>query len=89
MNKFDIEQTSFLKSANLKKGLNAAYEFEGKFYVVKVTDVLEPMRKEYSEAKGVATSDYQNFLEKTWLEELTKNHPIKVNSEVLYNLGNK
>lgn len=89
MNKFDIEQTSFLKSANLKKGLNQAYEFEGKYYVVKVAEVLEPMRKEFSEAKGIATSDYQNYLEKTWLEELTKNHPIKVNSEVLYNLGNK
>jgi len=89
MNKFDIEQTNFLKDRTFNKGVNPTFEFEGKFYVVKVVDVLNPMSKEFSEAKGIATSDYQTYLEKTWLEELKVKHPIKVNSEVLYNLGNK
>jgi hypothetical protein len=44
--------------------------------------------KEFNEAKGVATSDYQNFLESTWLETLRKTHTIKVNTDVLYQLGN-
>jgi peptidyl-prolyl cis-trans isomerase SurA len=56
---------------------------------VKVDAVLDPMPKEFNEAKGIATSDYQTYLEKTWLEELKVKHPIKVNNEVLYNLGNK
>jgi len=89
MNKFDIEQTNFLKDKKWMKGVNPSYEFEGKVYVVKVNEILEPSRKELSEAKGIVTSDYQTYLEKTWLDELAKKHPIKVNYDVLYNVGNK
>jgi len=86
-NKFDIEQTNFLNGRNLQKGANAPYEFDGKFYVVKVTEVLEPRTKEFSEAKGMATSDYQNFLEKQWLEELNKKHKVEINYQNLYAVG--
>ena len=89
MNKFDIEQTNFLKDRTFNKGLNPTFEVEGKTYVVKVNEVLSPMPKEFSEAKGIATSDYQTYLEKTWLDELKAKYPIKINNEVLYNLGNK
>jgi peptidyl-prolyl cis-trans isomerase SurA len=47
------------------------------------------MKKEFNEAKGAVTSDYQNFLEKTWLDELNKKYTVKVNYDVLYNLNNK
>ena len=86
-NKFDIEATNFLKDRNMVKGVNKPYEFEGKFYVINVTEILEPRTKEFSEAKGIATSDYQNQLEQDWLEELAKKHSIKINYEVLYSLG--
>jgi peptidyl-prolyl cis-trans isomerase SurA len=45
------------------------------------------MRKELSEAKGLVTSDYQNYLEKNWMEEIAKKHTIKVNYDILYNLN--
>jgi peptidyl-prolyl cis-trans isomerase SurA len=89
MNKFDIEQTNFLKDKTFNKGVNPTFEFEGKLYVVKVAAVLDPMPKEFNEAKGITTSDYQTYLEKTWLDELKAKYPIKINNEVLYNLGNK
>ncbi|MEN9302949.1 MAG: hypothetical protein RL264_1378 [Bacteroidota bacterium] len=88
MNKFDIEATNSLKGRTWKEGINPTYEFEGKYFVVKVAKVLEVMPKELSEAKGTVTSDYQTYLEKTWLEEISKKHPVKVNYKVLYNLGN-
>jgi peptidyl-prolyl cis-trans isomerase SurA len=88
MNKFDIAQTPSLVGRNLSKGVNQAYEFEGKYYVVKVAAVLEPGLKEFSEAKGMATSDYQNYLETTWLESLKSTHSVKVNRDVLYQIGN-
>lgn len=86
-NKFDKESTNFLKDRTLNKGINKPFELEGKVYVIKVNELLDPKEKEFSEAKGAATSDYQNFLEKNWLEELAKKHSIKVNYEVLYSLG--
>jgi peptidyl-prolyl cis-trans isomerase SurA len=86
-NKFDKESTNFLKDRTLNKGINKAFELDGKFYVIKVNELLNPKEKEFSEAKGAATSDYQNFLEKNWLEELAKKHAIKINYDVLYSLG--
>ena len=89
MNKFEIEETAYLKDQKLIKGLNKSYSFDGKFYIVKVAEIIEPMNKELTEAKGLITSDYQNYLEKNWLEELTKKYPISINTEVLYSLDKK
>lgn len=86
-NKFDVEQTAFLKDQNLVVGVNKSYEFDGKFYVIKVKEKLAPMNKELNEAKGTVTSDFQSYLEKTWLEELAKKHKITINEAVLYSLG--
>jgi len=86
-NKFDREQTSFLKDRNLNVGVNKSYEFDGKIYVVKVNEKLPPANKEFSEAKGAVTSDYQNYLEVEWLAELAKKHPIIVYDSVLYSIG--
>lgn len=85
--KFDLEKTSYLTNAKLAIGLNAPFEADGKFYVVKVAEVLQPGTKEFHEAKGAITSDYQNHLEKEWLAELANKHKIIVNTDVLYSLG--
>ena len=87
MNKFDPETTAFMKGKTLTVGVNPTYEFDGKLYVIKVSKVLPVMQKEFNEAKGAATSDYQNFLESNWLESLQKKYKIKVNKKVLYTLG--
>lgn len=85
--KFEIESTPYLKGRNLKKGVNPSYAYEGKYYIVKVDEILEPAPKTLTEAKGAATSDYQNYLEKEWLTEISRKHPIIVHEQVLYSLG--
>lgn len=89
MNKFEINQIPYLKNKQFIIGVNPIFESEGKFYVVKVSELLNPANKEFSEAKGMITSDYQNFLEKAWLAELVIKYPIKVYNDVLYNIGKK
>jgi len=89
LNKFDPEQTPSLKGRTFVLGRNKPYQFDGKYYVIKLNQDLPIMRKEFSDAKGTATSDYQNYLEKTWLEELNKKYPVKVNFDILYNLDKK
>ena len=85
--KFETATTNYLKNQTFKKGVNPIYSFENKFYVVKVDEVLPAGPKVLSEAKGAATADYQTYLEKQWLEEIAKKHPITVNNAVLYSLG--
>ncbi|WP_343606572.1 peptidylprolyl isomerase [Fluviicola sp.] len=85
--KFEVESTPYLKGHDLKKGVNPVYVQDGKYYIVKVDEILEPTAKTLAEAKGAATSDYQNYLEKEWLTEIAKKHPIIVHGPVLYSLG--
>jgi peptidyl-prolyl cis-trans isomerase SurA len=85
--KFEVETTPYLKGHELKKGVNPAYVYEGKYYILKIDEILEPTAKTMSEAKGAATSDYQNYLEKEWLTEIAKKHPIVIHEQVLYSLG--
>jgi peptidyl-prolyl cis-trans isomerase SurA len=87
MNKFEVNQTPYLQNRNFTKGLNPVYSNEGKWYVVKVSEVLAPGPKAYNEAKGLATSDYQAYLEKKWLEALRLKHKIVINEDVLYQIG--
>lgn len=86
--KFEVHKTSYLQGKTLNKGLNAPFEAEGKFYVVDVKEKMAPTQKKLSEAKGLITSDYQNYLEQEWLKELEKKHTVKINESVLYSLGN-
>lgn len=87
MNKYDAKKVDFLKGRNLTEGRNEPFESEGKYYVVKVNEILPVMSKELSEIKGAVISDYQAFLEESWLKDLKEKYPVKVNYEVLYNLG--
>ena len=85
--KFEVESTPYLKGHDLNKGVNPVYSFDGKYYIVKVDEILAPTPKTITEAKGAATSDYQNYLEKEWLAEIAKKHPIVIHEQVLYSLG--
>ena len=87
MNKFEVAQTPYLQDRNFTQGLNPVYSMDGKWYVVKVAAVLAPGPKEFNEAKGLATSDFQAYLEKKWLEALRLKHKIVINEDVLYQIG--
>jgi peptidyl-prolyl cis-trans isomerase SurA len=52
-----------------------------RFIVVKA--LLAPEPKTLKEAKGYVVSDYQEYLEKTWISELRRKYPIIVNEDVL------
>jgi peptidyl-prolyl cis-trans isomerase SurA len=89
INKFEVESTPYLATQKLVKGANKPFEYDGKIYVVKVVEFLPARHKEIGEAKGAITSDYQNKLEKDWLNELSIKYQVKINNDVLYSLGNK
>lgn len=49
----------------------------------KIEQVLAPMSKTLSEARGYAVADYQDYLEKQWIEQLKQEYPVKVEEKVL------
>jgi peptidyl-prolyl cis-trans isomerase SurA len=56
---------------------------ENKIEVIVVTKVLPETPKTLLEARGQVTADYQNYLEKTWIEYLKNKYPVEINKEVL------
>ena len=56
---------------------------ENKVTVLVINKVLSKTPKTIAEAKGMITSDYQNFLEKEWLSYLKNKYTVKVNEDVL------
>jgi len=84
--KFEESKIAYIKDHSIKKGLNKPYQTDGHYYVVNVKKIIKPQTKEIYEARGIITSDYQNFLEKTWLEELEKKHKVIIHEDILYSL---
>lgn len=56
---------------------------------LKIEEILPASSKSLSEARGYAVADYQDFLEKQWIEELRKQYPVKINEDVLKSLIKK
>jgi peptidyl-prolyl cis-trans isomerase SurA len=51
--------------------------------VISVNKLLKPEPKSYIDSKGVVTADYQNYLEKQWLEELKLKYKVTIDKDVL------
>ena len=64
-------------------GAGEVYNESGLFKFVITSKALPPMEKELNETRGQVTSDYQDFLEKRWIEDLRKKYKVSVNKELL------
>jgi peptidyl-prolyl cis-trans isomerase SurA len=56
---------------------------------LKIEELLPASPKSLQEARGYVVADYQDFLEKKWLEDLMKTYKIKVNEKVFNSLVKK
>lgn len=51
--------------------------------IKRVDKILAPQPKTLDEARGYIIADYQDFLEKKWIEDLDKEYEVEVNDQVL------
>ena len=83
---YSKEDKEVLQKSTLNQGLNADFDFNNQIVFIKVNKILAPAPKTLSEARGPVTSDYQNFLEKEWLDLLKSKYEVVVFKEILYSL---
>lgn len=76
-------ENAFVDQVEWTKGVSDLIHDNQNVKIVYVEEVVAPQVKELSEAKGLITSDYQDFLEKEWLAELRVKYPTHINSYVL------
>ena len=50
---------------------------------VNVRQVLKPEIKDLNEARGLITADYQNYLEKLWIQYLRQKYPVVIHKDIL------
>ncbi len=62
---------------------------DNKTTFVKIDEILPPEQKPFDKARGYVVADYQDKLEKEWVEKLAKQYTTKVNEDVLKSLFKK
>ena len=80
---------SLPKAFDFKKGLSKIYKHNKAFVLVKVNAIFEETQKSFEEAKGMILTDYQNFKETNWIEELRTKYPIIINEDALQRVKNQ
>lgn len=55
----------------------------------KIESIMPPTNKTLNEARGYAVADYQDFLERRWIEDLRKKYPVKIDETVLKSIVKK
>jgi peptidyl-prolyl cis-trans isomerase SurA len=61
-------------------------EVENKVSVVFIKKVIPPGTMSFEQARGLVASDYQDYMEKKWVQQLRDKYPVKVNEKVLNKL---
>jgi peptidyl-prolyl cis-trans isomerase SurA len=67
---------------NALKGVTSIVSKDNYYFVVNIKEVKEAGDKDFTDCKGKVISDYQQFLESNWVNELRKEFEVKVNQDV-------
>jgi peptidyl-prolyl cis-trans isomerase SurA len=54
-----------------------------RFGYIAISKIIPAGNKKLTDTKGVAVTDYQNYLENSWIENLRKKYPIQVNEQAV------
>ena len=84
---FEKEQHPVIDQIIWKLGLSSNIVNDDKSVsFARITGLFEPVEKSLSEAKGYIVADYQEYLEKAWIESLRAKYPVEVNEDVFKSL---
>ena len=88
--KYEKGQYDVVDKTNWKVGITPINKINDSSYqFILIKQIVKPEPKTLKEAKGYIVSDYQEYLEKTWLAELRNKYPIVVDENVLKSLIKK
>ena len=88
--KYEKGQYDVVDKIDWKPGVTSVTKLNDSSYqFIQVKQIVGPEPKSLKEAKGYIVSDYQEYLEKTWLESLRAKYPISLDESVFKSLVKK
>ncbi len=67
-------------------GITTPEEIDGQIRFVQLREITPPSQKTLEEARGKVIADFQDHLERTWIQELRSKYGFEVNREVLHGI---
>ena len=87
---FSKNENNIVDQIVWKKGISKSIKNDdGSYTVVFVHDILNARAKNLNETKGKVISDYQKFLDLTWIKILRAKYKVDLNKNLLYSLISK
>ena len=83
------KENSVIDHIAWQKGITDNQTADNSVIFVVVHGVVPPTPKTIREAKGIITADYQNYLEKQWIDELRAKYKVDVDRNVFESLIKK
>lgn len=83
---FETEEKPVLENLSPKSGISKVVEHNNSYHLVWVNDFIPAQPKKLSEVRGLVIADYQNYLEKKWVNELREKYEFTVYREALNSL---
>lgn len=80
---FELGDQALPTDFEFKKGVSKIYQHNDAYHVVMVKSVMSKSHKTLDESRGRVVSDYQNQIEKDWINSLNERYKVKVNNKVL------
>lgn len=84
---FARNEIAIIDKIEWEPGLSPNYPVNGSVVFVEVLRKLYPGIKNLDEARGIVTADYQNYLEKKWVENLRQKYPVVVDKKILNSIS--
>ncbi len=87
--KFSKGDNDIIDAITWKAGIKETQERDEAFVLVYVNSAISPQPKLLNESRGLITADYQNYLEKQWLEKLRAKYKIVINEDIFKSMIKK
>ena len=78
---YEKGQNAIIDELDKKPGISENKKVNNSIVIVKINKLLPAQNKKLDEARGLITADYQNYLEKEWLNILHEKHKVVINAE--------
>lgn len=87
--KFSKGENDAIDQFTWKEGMSGDKTINNQIVFVNIRKVLPKAPKSLDEAKGLITADYQNQLEKEWIESLRSKYPVEVKQDIVDSIATK